>query len=157
LAIQPLTPEEQFGRWRETFNGLGLRPIFVRNPYVIVLAQDTGDSRDLADTMYRLGTKLLEYSKNLYQEVGGIEAEMARVRETRAFLHEEAEPAPVPAGAVPVIPPSQRRRRLERNDGKPAPEGEPRFSDRVVEPLDPANLGAPRLPRNTRPAMEDFA
>ena len=142
------TPEDLLNRiqsWDRTLAGMGIYQLMAEDPNCIIQFQYDGDDRRLADGMFRLGDQLKRYAMNLYEQIGGIEAAIARDRAQRANGGDQAsgglarvesgefsELEPVP-GRSQDLPPAQRRRREAAS---------PPVETRKVEPIDPATLGA---------------
>jgi hypothetical protein len=117
---------------------MGIYQLMATDPNCIIQFQYDGDDRRLADGMFRLGERLKRYAMDLYEQIGGIEAAIARDRAARQNGDDEAVPG-VPEELEPVpgrsqdLPPAQRRRREPPS---------PPVETRRVEPIDPATLGA---------------
>jgi len=137
------TPEDLLNRiqsWDRTLAGMGIYQLMAEDPNCIIQFQYDGDDRRLADGMFRLGDQLKRYAMNLYEQIGGIEAAIARDRAQRenggdqappdnGYVPEQLEPVP---GRSQDLPPAQRRRREAAS---------PPVETRKVEPIDPATLG----------------
>lgn len=92
----PDTPEERLEHWSNTFAGLGLEPLFHRDPPMIVMLPTSQDRSVLGQMYMLLASKMYAYGQRMVAE-----AAETMLAQTPAPVEVQTAPAPLPTGGYP--------------------------------------------------------